>query len=78
MVGDVRKYGFGKITNGPITEGALFKVIELSATRETNHGKHFEVRTEVTLAILLSQALLYGTHDNPYRDPVPTLQLLYC
>ena len=26
---NVRKYGFGKITNGPITEGALFKVIEL-------------------------------------------------
>ena len=63
MVGDVRKYGFGKITNGPITEGALFKVIELFGyVRETNYGKHFEVRTEVNLAILLSQVLLTGTH----------------
>ena len=36
---DVRKYGFGKITNGPITEGALFKVIELFGyVRETNYG----------------------------------------
>ena len=77
---DVRKYGFGKITNGPITEGALFKVIELFGyVRETNYGKHFEVRTEVNPSNLAFTGLALQAHtDNPYRDPVPTLQLLYC
>ena len=80
MVADVRKYGFGKITNGPITEGALFKVIELFGyVRETNYGKHFEVRTEVNPSNLAFTGLALQAHtDNPYRDPVPTLQLLYC
>jgi len=79
-LGDVRKYGFGKITNGPITEGALFKVIELFGyVRETNYGKHFEVRTEVNPSNLAFTGLALQAHtDNPYRDPVPTLQLLYC
>ncbi len=77
---DVRKYGFGKITNGPITEGALFKVIELFGyVRETNYGKLFEVRTEVNPSNLAFTGLALQAHtDNPYRDPVPTLQLLYC
>jgi gamma-butyrobetaine dioxygenase len=77
---DVRKYGFGKITNGPITEGALFKVIELFGyVRETNYGKYFEVRTEVNPSNLAFTGLALQAHtDNPYRDPVPTLQLLYC
>ena len=77
---NVRKYGFGKITNGPITEGALFKVIELFGyVRETNYGKHFEVRTEVNPSNLAFTGLALQAHtDNPYRDPVPTLQLLYC
>ena len=79
-LGDVRKYGFGKITNGPIKEGALFKVIELFGyVRETNYGKHFEVRTEVNPSNLAFTGLALQAHtDNPYRDPVPTLQLLYC
>ena len=77
---NVRKYGFGKITNGPITEGALFKVIELFGyVRETNYGKHIEVRTEVNPSNLAFTGLALQAHtDNPYRDPVPTLQLLYC
>ena len=77
---NVRKYGFGKITNGPITEGALFKVIELFGyVRETNYGKHSEVRTEVNPSNLAFTGLALQAHtDNPYRDPVPTLQLLYC
>ena len=77
---NVRKYGFGKITNGPITDGALFKVIELFGyVRETNYGKHFEVRTEVNPSNLAFTGLALQAHtDNPYRDPVPTLQLLYC
>ena len=77
---DVRKYGFGKITKGPVEEGALFKIIDLFGfVRETNYGKHFEVRTEVNPSNLAYTGLALQAHtDNPYRDPVPTIQLLYC
>lgn len=74
------KYGFAKITNGPIQDGALFKVVDLFGfVRETNYGKHFEVRTEVNPTNLAFTGLGLQAHtDNPYRDPVPTLQVLYC
>ncbi len=77
---DVKKYGFGKIANGPVEEGALFKIIDLFGyVRETNYGKHFEVRTEVNPSNLAYTGLALQAHtDNPYRDPVPTIQLLYC
>ncbi len=77
---DVRKYGFGKIAKGPVEEGALFKIIDLFGyVRETNYGKHFEVRTEINPSNLAYTGLALQAHtDNPYRDPVPTIQLLYC
>jgi gamma-butyrobetaine dioxygenase len=77
---DVRKYGFGKVAKGPVEEGALFKIIDLFGyVRETNYGKHFEVRTEVNPSNLAYTGLALQAHtDNPYRDPVPTIQLLYC
>ena len=44
----VTRYGFGKVVNGPVEDGALFKVVDLFGyVRETNYGRHFEVRTEV-------------------------------
>ena len=47
--------------------------------RETNYGRHFEVRTEVNPTNLAYTGLGLQAHtDNPYRDPVPTLQVLYC
>ena len=47
--------------------------------RETNYGKWFEVRTEVNPSNLAYTGLGLQAHtDNPYRDPVPTLQILYC
>lgn len=74
------KYGFAKLTNGPIEDGALYKVIDLFGyVRETNYGRHFEVRVEdnpVNLAF--TGAAIQAHTDNPYRDPVPTVQLLYC
>lgn len=79
-IGDVARYGFGKIENGPIQDGALFKVVDLfSYVRETNYGRHFEVRTEVNPTNLAFTGLGLQAHtDNPYRDPVPTIQVLYC
>jgi gamma-butyrobetaine dioxygenase len=76
----VRRHGFGKITGGPTTPGALFDVVSLFGyVRETNYGRHFEVRTEVNPSNLAYTGLGLQAHtDNPYRDPVPTVQVLYC
>lgn len=79
-LGGVLRYGFGKLAGGPVEEGALFKVAELFGyVRETNYGRLFEVRTEVNPSNLAYTGLGLQAHtDNPYRDPVPTVQILYC
>jgi gamma-butyrobetaine dioxygenase len=47
--------------------------------RETNYGRVFDVRIEENATNLAFTALAISPHtDNPYRDPVPTLQLLHC
>jgi len=47
--------------------------------RETNYGRLFEVRTEVNPTNLAYTGLGLQAHtDNPYRDPVPTMQVLHC
>jgi len=76
----IRRYGFAKMTGGPMESGALLKIVELFGyVRETNYGKWFEVRAEVNPSNLAFTGLgLQGHTDNPYRDPVPTLQILYC
>ena len=77
---DVARYGFGKLTGGPVEDMALMKVVDLFGfVRETNYGRHFEVRTEVNPTNLAYTGLGLQAHtDNPYRDPVPTVQVLYC
>jgi len=76
----VARYGFGKLTDGPVRDGALFEVVKLFGyVRETNYGRKFEVRTEVNPTNLAYTGLGLQAHtDNPYRDPVPTVQVLYC
>ncbi|MDE9451552.1 TauD/TfdA family dioxygenase [Aliiroseovarius sp. Z3] len=76
----VNRYGFGKLENGPVEDGALFKVVDLFGyVRETNYGRKFEVRTEVNPTNLAFTGLGLQAHtDNPYRDPVPSVQVLYC
>lgn len=76
----VARYGFGKLTDGPLYDGALFEVVDLFGyVRETNYGRKFEVRTEVNPTNLAYTGLGLQAHtDNPYRDPVPTVQVLYC
>ncbi|USG59794.1 gamma-butyrobetaine dioxygenase [Sneathiella marina] len=76
----IRRYGFAKMTGCPIESGALVDIAELFGfVRETNYGKWFEVRTEVNPTNLAyTGAGLQAHTDNPYRDPVPTMQILYC
>ncbi|MCX4161135.1 MULTISPECIES: gamma-butyrobetaine dioxygenase [Paraburkholderia] len=77
---DIRRYGFAKLAGGQVKPGALLEVVDLFGyVRETNYGKIFEVRTEVNPNNLAFTGLGLQAHtDNPYRDPVPTLQVLYC
>ncbi|QGY00055.1 gamma-butyrobetaine dioxygenase [Roseovarius faecimaris] len=79
-LGGLARFGFGKLTGGPVEEGALLKVAALFGyVRETNYGRLFEVRTEVNPTNLAYTGLGLQAHtDNPYRDPVPTVQILYC
>jgi len=76
----VRRYGFAKLVGGPVEPGALLAVARLFGyVRETNYGVYFEVRTEVNPTNLAYTGLGLQAHtDNPYRDPVPTMQILYC
>src|SRR6185437_15241239 len=47
--------------------------------RETNYGRLFDVVSVETPQNLAYTAMALGNHtDNPYRDPVPQLQLLHC
>lgn len=79
-LGQIVRYGFAKVVNAPVEPGALFRIVDLFGyVRETNYGRHFEVRTEVNPTNLAFTGLGLQAHtDNPYRDPVPTIQVLYC
>ena len=76
----VRRYGFAMLSEVPRQSGSLCEVAELFGfVRETNYGRWFEVRVEVNPTNLAYTNLGLQAHtDNPYRDPVPTLQLLSC
>ena len=79
-LGDLVTYGLAHLSGGPVEDGALMKVVDLFGyVRETNYGRQFEVRTEINPTNLAYTGLGLQAHtDNPYRDPVPTIQILYC
>jgi gamma-butyrobetaine dioxygenase len=76
----LRRYGFARLTGAPATEGMAEKIVSLFGfVRETNYGRVFDVRSEVEPSNLAFTNLGLQSHtDNPYRDPVPGLQVLAC
>ena len=76
----LHEYGFVKITGGGKESGEVIKIADLIGyIRETNYGKFFDVKLEVNAVNLAYTNLGLQAHtDNPYRDPVPTMQILYC
>ena len=76
----LHEYGFAKITGGVKESGEIIKIANLIGyIRETNYGKFFEVRSEINAVNLAYTNLGLQAHtDNPYRDPVPTIQILHC
>ncbi len=79
-LGAVESYGFAVMTGLSTKSGTLIDIAELFGhVRETNYGRFFEVRSEINPVNLAYTGLGLQAHtDNPYRDPVPTLQLLAC
>jgi gamma-butyrobetaine dioxygenase len=64
----------------PVGPGAVLTVARSRGyLRETNYGRLFDVRVTATPSNLAFTGLSIAPHtDNPYRDPVPTVQLLHC
>jgi gamma-butyrobetaine dioxygenase len=64
----------------PTAPGSIFDVAErFGFVRETNFGRLFDVRSAPNSTDLASRAVALSAHtDNPYRSPVPGIQLLHC
>ena len=73
-------YGFMLLNNLPQQDRFVLEVIkQFGYCRDTNYGEIFEVRSKVKANNLAYTNLGLGCHlDNPYRDPVPGVQLLHC
>jgi gamma-butyrobetaine dioxygenase len=76
----VVRYGAGLLRGVPAAGGLVTAVAEtFGYVRETNYGRIFDVRVVADPANLAFTSRAIAPHtDNPYRDPVPTLQLLHC
>ena len=76
----VLRRGFVLLRDVPAEAGLVLEVAaSFGFVRETNYGRLFDVRVEPRPGNLAytSRGILPHT-DNPYRDPVPTVQLLHC
>jgi len=79
-LGCVDRLGFALLHDVPAVPGTVCAVVGLFGyVRETNYGRLFDVESVERPHNLAFTALGLGNHtDNPYRDPVPQLQLLHC
>jgi gamma-butyrobetaine dioxygenase len=77
---DLIAYGVVVIDGAPTAVGTVLEVAgRLGHVRETNFGRVFDVRTVPGSNDLAYRAVALGPHtDNPYREPVPGIQLLHC
>ncbi|MEU8511362.1 phosphonate degradation HD-domain oxygenase [Kitasatospora sp. NPDC048722] len=76
----VRRSGFAVLRGVPAVERQVLRVAgSFGFVRVTNYGELFDVRVEPDPNNLAFTSVAITPHtDNPYRDPVPTLQLLHC
>ncbi|WP_007514997.1 MULTISPECIES: TauD/TfdA family dioxygenase [Pseudofrankia] len=79
-LGAVSALGAAILTEVPARAGMVLTVARtFGFVRETNYGRLFDVRSEVDPEHLAYTGVALAPHtDNPYRDPVPTVQLLHC
>ncbi|MCU7820615.1 phosphonate degradation HD-domain oxygenase [Kitasatospora sp. DSM 101779] len=76
----VRHLGFAVLRGVPTADRQVLAVARsFGHVRVTNYGELFDVRVEPDPNNLAFTSAAITPHtDNPYRDPVPTLQLLHC
>jgi gamma-butyrobetaine dioxygenase len=77
---DLIAYGVVVVDGAPTEVGTVLEVAgRFGHVRETNFGRLFDVRTVPGSNDLAYRAVALGPHtDNPYREPVPGIQLLHC
>jgi len=76
----IASHGLAILSGVPRAEGQVPEVAaRIGWVRETNYGRVFDVRAVADPNNLAYTNRALGLHtDNPYRDPVPGLQLLHC
>ena len=74
------EYGFVVIKNVPTNDNFIVKFANsILSVRRTNFGEHFNVKSKTNPNDLAYTTLHLSPHtDNPYRNPVPCIQLLHC
>ena len=74
------QYGFVIIKNVPNNENFIIKFANsIGSVRRTNFGECFNVKSKPDPNDLAYTSLALAPHtDNPYRNPVPCIQLLHC
>ncbi len=74
------KYGFVIIKNIPTTNNFIVNFANsIGSVRRTNFGEYFNVISKPNPNDLAYTSLSLAPHtDNPYRNPVPCIQLLHC
>ena len=76
----IDRYGTALLDDVQVQSEAVLDVISLfGPPRETNYGRYFEIKAQSQPTNLANTSLGLQVHtDNPYRDPVPTLQFFGC
>jgi len=74
------KYGFVVIKNIPTEDNFIVKFANsIGSVRRTNFGEFFNVKFKPNPNDLAYTSLPLAPHtDNPYRNPVPCIQILHC
>ena len=77
---DFYKYGFVIFENVPIQDNFIVNFANsIGSIRRTNFGEFFNVKSKPNPNDLAYTSLPLAPHtDNPYRKPVPCIQLLHC
>ena len=74
------EYGFVIIKNVPTENNFIVNFANsIGSIRRTNFGEFFDVKSKPNPNDLAYTSLALAPHtDNPYRNPVPCIQLLHC
>ena len=74
------RYGFVILRGTPTERRSILSIAEnFGHVRDTNFGRMFEVYSHPNPIDLAYRAVALAPHtDNPYREPVPQIQLLHC